>query len=309
MSKRKAKDAEASDEEEDKRTKLTESTLLQSAWAAVKDDLLRLNPSLSREHLESDNGIPSRPRIAFDEDGESLRYLNLSCLGLVALPESISQFRTRRRTNQWGFALEHRDGAVRLQRNKLTALPESFGDLVVGGDLHLEHNLLEDLPQSFGRLIVGANLHLQRNRLSTVPASFANVTVGIGLHLQGNPFPRHAVGGRARIFGVKSRPELNGQIAECLELDQPRRRWRVRLQGREGDGEEEVVSLKETCLDPTLLPGLLPNVVGMVTPPHSPGDGHAMPFIGKKGMGTAQAWTPSFGAAAGDHAGDPFRRR
>ena len=297
MSKRKVNGAETGDEEDDdKRTKLTESTLLQSTWAAVKDDLLRLNPSLSREQLESDNDIPSRPRIAFDEDGESLRYLNLSCLGLVALPESISQFRTRRRTNQWGFALEHSDGTVWLQRNKLTALPESFGDLAVGGDLHLEHNLLEDLPQSFGRLVVRANLHLQRNRLRAVPASFANVTVGIGLHLQGNPFPRHAVGGRARIFGVKSRPELNGQIAECIELDQPKRRWRVRLQAREGDGkEEEVVSLKETCLDPTLLPGLLPNVAGTVTPPHSPGDGHAMPFIGKKGMGTAQAWTPSFG--------------
>ena len=47
-----------------------------------------------------------------------------------------------------------------LRRKGLTALPESIGDLTVGGNLYLNENQLTTLPESFGSLTVGGMLFL-----------------------------------------------------------------------------------------------------------------------------------------------------
>ena len=42
----------------------------------------------------------------------------------------------------------------------MQALPESFGYLVVHGDMHMEHSRLESLPESFGSQVDGSiDLH------------------------------------------------------------------------------------------------------------------------------------------------------
>jgi internalin A len=50
-----------------------------------------------------------------------------------------------------------------LSNNQLTALPESFGSLIVGGGLSLSNNQLTALPESFGSLIVVGGLSLSND--------------------------------------------------------------------------------------------------------------------------------------------------
>merc|ERR1711923_179177 len=57
---------------------------------------------------------------------------------------------------------------LRLHNNKLTALPESFGQLVALQDLHLGNNKLTTLPESFGRLVALQRLHLHTNKLAAL---------------------------------------------------------------------------------------------------------------------------------------------
>ena len=60
----------------------------------------------------------------------------------------------------------------------IVVLPESIGDLTVGGFLELSCNKLESLPESFGSLTVGCDLYLQCNKLESLPESFGSLTVG-----------------------------------------------------------------------------------------------------------------------------------
>ena len=69
-------------------------------------------------------------------------------------------------------------GDVRWSNNGIAVLPESIGDLTVGGTLHLAYNKLATLPASFGSLTVGGGLSLSDNNLATLPASFGNLKVG-----------------------------------------------------------------------------------------------------------------------------------
>ena len=49
-----------------------------------------------------------------------------------------------------------------------------------------------------------------------------------------------------RIVGIKTRPELNGEEAVCLEYQAEKGRWRVRLEAERFQGE--AIALKERCL-------------------------------------------------------------
>ena len=68
-----------------------------------------------------------------------------------------------------------------LYAKGLTTLPDSIGDLTVGGNLYLNENQLTTLPESFGSLTVGGDLCLCRNQLITLPRSFPNVEGNIML--------------------------------------------------------------------------------------------------------------------------------
>jgi hypothetical protein len=73
-----------------------------------------------------------------------------------------------------------------LSYNSLTSLPESFGNLKIGGGLELSYNSLTSLPESFGNLKIGGNLYLYSNSLTSLPESFGNLKIGGGLELSYN---------------------------------------------------------------------------------------------------------------------------
>ena len=78
-------------------------------------------------------------------------------------------------------------GNVWWDGKAIEALPESIGDLTVGGTLNLGgNNLVATLPESIGDLTVGGDLYLTGNNLATLPASFGSLTVGRGLYLNEN---------------------------------------------------------------------------------------------------------------------------
>ena len=55
------------------------------------------------------------------------------------------------------------DNSLYLDENKFISLPESFGNLKVGGSLYLDENKLTSLPESFGNIKVGRTLWLRKN--------------------------------------------------------------------------------------------------------------------------------------------------
>ena len=55
------------------------------------------------------------------------------------------------------------NGVVDWNSKGIAVLPESIGDLTVGGYLYLDYNKLATLPASFGDLKVGKKVHLDRN--------------------------------------------------------------------------------------------------------------------------------------------------
>ena len=99
----------------------------------------------------------------------TLHHLDLSGNQLTRLPESFGQLRV--------------GGYLDVSRNKLTVLPESFGQLRVGKDLDVSRNKLTVLPESFGQLRVGKNLDLSTNHLTVLPENFAKIHVGGRIYL------------------------------------------------------------------------------------------------------------------------------
>jgi hypothetical protein len=81
----------------------------------------------------------------------------------------------------------HVMGDLNWGNKGIVVLPESIGDLTVGGNLRLQNNKLESLPESFGSLTVGGNLRLQNNKLESLPESFGSLTVGGEVSLGYNP--------------------------------------------------------------------------------------------------------------------------
>jgi len=63
-------------------------------------------------------------------------------------------------------------------------LPESIGDLTIGGHLYLGCNKLESLPESFGSLAVGGTVCMIGNPVSGgVPSREQNSFPGLTLEL------------------------------------------------------------------------------------------------------------------------------
>jgi hypothetical protein len=98
--------------------------------------------------------------------------LSLFSNSLTSLPESFGNLKI--------------GGDLYLFSNPLTSLPESFGNLKIGGDLSLCNNSLTSLPESFCNLKIGGDLYLAYNLLTSLPESFCNLKIGGDLYLDGN---------------------------------------------------------------------------------------------------------------------------
>jgi hypothetical protein len=76
---------------------------------------------------------------------------------------------------------------LRLNNNRLTSLPESFGNLAQLQRASINDNQLTSLPESFGNLTHLIAVDLTNNRLTSLPESIGNLTNLRDLWLRGNP--------------------------------------------------------------------------------------------------------------------------
>jgi internalin A len=98
--------------------------------------------------------------------------LNLSGLGLTAVPDSIGQLTALTDLN--------------LSYNQLTAVPDSIGQLTALTILDLGHNQLTAVPDSIGQLTALTDLDLVGNQLTAVPDSIGQLTALTNLDLSRN---------------------------------------------------------------------------------------------------------------------------
>jgi internalin A len=98
--------------------------------------------------------------------------LDLSWLGLTALPESIGELRDVQ--------------SLRLSENRLEALPESICQLSQLKSLRLWGNRLRALPESIGQLKRLELLDISRNKLTALPESVGQLTQLRGLYAWSN---------------------------------------------------------------------------------------------------------------------------
>ena len=125
-------------------------------------------------------------------------------------------------------------GHLMWHRSAIAVLPESFGDLTIGGDLFLNNNQLTSLPAGFGSLTVGGTLFLGENELTSLPEGFGSLTVGGGLRLSNNDVDRPSFSQRwllrhvsffathgalmALVFGLLHRRRwINGRVVPMEE--------------------------------------------------------------------------------------------
>ncbi len=111
-------------------------------------------------------GTSSRPNSPSCRSGwassRGCSTLNLACNRLTALPESLGQLTQLQSLN--------------LSGNRLTALPEWLGQLTQLQSLNLSGNRLTALPESLGRLTQLRTLDLGDNRLTALPDSLGQLT-------------------------------------------------------------------------------------------------------------------------------------
>ena len=130
----------------------------------------------TREQVEAvlldDAGGLDLAEITYDKEGR-LANIELYGMGLVSLPESFGNLKL--------------GGNLIIADNEHVRLPRSFGYLKVRGHLVLEGNNISSLPDSFGNLKVGRDLNLARNALTHLPESFGDLGVINGsLYLHSN---------------------------------------------------------------------------------------------------------------------------
>ncbi len=103
---------------------------------------------------------------------DDLSVLNLSALGLNAIPESVRSFRGAE--------------VIDLSKNKIRKLPEWIGELKGIMGLDLRANLLLHLPEQLGELSELRGLWLSGNQLKALPESLMHLSL-IVLRLEDNP--------------------------------------------------------------------------------------------------------------------------
>ena len=150
----------------------------------IIQDIININPDLKEEYEEDSSGeegdkfpdfVRNVPRTIKNKPWHITNDLILHIwrpYTIHYLPESFGDLII--------------DGDLGLAEANLASLPSSFGNLKVGGNLDLNNNKLTFLPDSFGNLKVGGNLGLFGNELKSLPDSFGNLKVGGDLDLEQN---------------------------------------------------------------------------------------------------------------------------
>eukprot|EP00854_Cymbomonas_tetramitiformis_P009592 gene9592-11360_t len=146
-----------------------------ASFDQVVDDLLALNPGLTRESALE--GI--HPWVRDENDASRLRRRWVLCNKtpkLVALPDSIGDLSI--------------GGGLFLFDNKLTSLPEGFCNINVLGHLRFDDNEIASLPADFGNISVLGCLDLSNNKIASLPVSFGDIRVGGPIYLYDNPIAK-----------------------------------------------------------------------------------------------------------------------
>ena len=99
-----------------------------------------------------------------DGEDEDIVDITLNRLGINILPES------------FGYIIV--TGNLNLSNNQLQTLPDSFGNINVHGKMKLSHNPFAILPESFKNITLGGNLYISMNQLRTCGKTFQNIKIG-----------------------------------------------------------------------------------------------------------------------------------
>ena len=142
---------------------------------------------ISLERTFNENGIEDGARLNIHKrERFSLEYVLAE---IIVLNPDVDEGRLRSKIRFDRINADkpwHIEGDLVWFNLGIRELPESFGDLIVGGNLFLNSNLLTSLPESFGNLTVGGDLYLNDNSLTSLPEIFGNLTVGGDLLLYNN---------------------------------------------------------------------------------------------------------------------------
>ncbi len=153
-------------------------------------------------------------RVTYSRQLKGITELDLSCLKLTALPESIGDFSQLRRLELQGNRLVSLSESIgklsnlrelNLENNQLISLPESLGQLQCLEHLNLEGNQLVSLPENIGNLSNLQEFNLQDNCLTSLPESFGRLQQLQVLWLQDNQ--------------LSALPESFGRLDNLQELD------------------------------------------------------------------------------------------
>jgi len=140
--------------------------------------------------------------------------LDLAGLRLTAIPDSIGQLTTLT--------------SLDLSRNQLTTVPDSIGQLTNLTDLHLSDNQLTILPDSIGQLINLTWLELDDNQLTMLPDSIGQLTglTAFGLSRNQLTMLPDSIGQLTNLFDLRfisnqltTVPDSIGQLTNLNRLD------------------------------------------------------------------------------------------
>ena len=135
----------------------------------IIQDIININPNILENEL-FELFMEYRPRTDRNKPWYINTDLDLMECGIKYLPDSFGDLVI--------------DGNLLLGFNELTSLPNWFGYLTIGGNLHINDGILTSLTESLVNLTVGGDLGLDDNKLTSLPDSFGNLTVSGDLHLQ-----------------------------------------------------------------------------------------------------------------------------
>ncbi len=154
---------------------------------------------------KGDQGRTTNPQEAYEEamrqieecrqQGDEGRFLNLSKLGLTALPPEIGQLTALTELRLYNNQLTALPPelsqltaltALLLDSNQLTALPPELGQLTALTRLWLDNNQLTALPPELGQLTALTQLWLSNNQLTALPPELGQLTALTQLFLDNN---------------------------------------------------------------------------------------------------------------------------